>query len=154
MAITQQMTPFPTPVPTRNDPANFATRSDATLAHLEVFVPEANTVTDQINDTTDIINALEDSAGVYAQNALNNANNAATYANQSIAAKDLSVAASLTGTYKGNWSDTTTYAQAESVSYNSRIFISKINGNLNNIPEEGSNWALFGSGRIFIGRYI
>ena len=148
MTITQTMTSFPIPVPSRDDPANFATRADATLGHLETFVSEANTITGQINSTETTMNGLLVSTQ-------NQANSASLSASTATAAKNEAMIAAATSGYKGDWLIGTTYSQSETVTYNSRLFISKINSNTGNTPTEGANWGLLGTGRIFIvGRYI
>lgn len=148
MTITQTMTLFPTPIPSRDDPANFAARADATLGHLEVFVPEANTMIGQINTTETTMNGLLSSTQTQANNAAQSAALANTYKNDAL------IAAANAG-YKGDWLIGTTYAQSETVTYNNRLFISKQNGNVGNTPSDGSAyWALLGTGRIFITRYM
>ena len=152
MPITQNMTPFPTPIPSRDDPANFATRADATLGHLQVFVPEANTMVGQINTEIATANTTLNSLLVSTQNSANNAAQSASAANN---AKNEAIIAAATAGYKGTWLVGATYAQGDTVTYNSRLFISKVNGNVGNTPTEGANWALLGTGRLFIvGRYI
>lgn len=147
MAITQTMTPFPTPIPSRDYPSTFAARSDATLGHLEVFVPEANTMIGQINTSVTEMN------GIYV-NTQTSANNAAQSAATATTAKNEAMIAAATAGYKGDWSDLTTYVKGETVTYLSRLFISKVNANLNNTPTEGVNWGLLGTGRIYVGRYF
>lgn len=147
MTITQNMTPFPTPIPSRDDPANFAARADATIGHFQVFVPEANTMVSQINTSVTEMNGILDSAETQANNAAQSAAAANTSKNEAM------IAAATAG-YKGDWLVGSTYAIGETVTYLSRLFISKINGNIGNTPTEGVNWGLLGTGRIFIGRYF
>lgn len=148
MSITQNMTPFPLPIPSRDDPTNFAARADATIGHFKVFVPEANTMAGQINSSITEMNSI-------LVNTQNSANNAAQSASAANVAKNEAMIAAATAGYKGDWLISTTYTQGDTVTYNSRLFISKINGNLGNTPTEGSNWGLLGTGRLFIvGRYI
>lgn len=45
-----QISPFPTPVPTSDDPDNFDDRADDTVGHLNTFVDEANTLATEVND--------------------------------------------------------------------------------------------------------
>ena len=147
MTITQKMTPFPTPIPSRDDPANFAASADATIGHFQVFVPEANTMARQINTSvTEMNDILSDTQTV--------ANNAAQSASAANTAKNEAMLAAATAGYKGDWLVGSTYAIGETVTYLSRLFISKINGNIGNTPTEGANWGLLGTGRIFIGRYF
>ena len=147
MTISQTMTPFPTPIPSRDDPSTFAARADATLGHLEVFVPQANTMIGQINDETVIMAGISSTTQGYAGNAAQSAATATT-------AKNEAMIAAATAGYKGDWSNLTTYLIGETVTYLSRLFISKVNSNLNNTPTEGVNWGLLGTGRIYVGRYF
>lgn len=147
MSITQNMTPFPTPIPSRDDPANFATRADATIGHFQVFVPEANTMVGQINT------AIVDMNGILSDTEISESN-AAQSASAANTAKNEAMIAAATAGYKGDWLVGSTYAVGETVTYLSRLFISKINGNIGNTPTEGTNWGLLGTGRIFIGRYF
>lgn len=85
------ITPLPTP-PTRTDPTTFASRGDAFLGALPVFVTE-------VNDLTTTVNALEVAAGVSAA--------------QSEASKDLSIAAANAASAAAGaakWVSGTTYA--------------------------------------------
>ena len=62
------VSPLPTP-PSRNDPANFATRADQFLAALPTFVTELNTVASEINAVASDVNASKTAALVSEQNA-------------------------------------------------------------------------------------
>ena len=59
------ITPFPGPVPSTSDPANFNARADATLGHLPVFVSDANALQVDVNAVAAIVS--QDS--IAAQNA-------------------------------------------------------------------------------------
>ena len=87
------ITPFPGPVPSTGDPANFNTRADATLGHLPTFVTEANQLAVDLNLTS--------------ANAADNAATAVSAANA--AAQSVTDAAAAAGAVK--WVSGTTYAQ-------------------------------------------
>lgn len=86
------ITPLPTP-PSRDDPANFATRADAFLAALPDFATEANALADDVN--ADAASAAADAAA---------ADTSATEAAASAAA-----AAAASGAVK--WVSGTTYTE-------------------------------------------
>lgn len=152
-----QITPLPTP-PTRQDPANFPARGDAFLGALPQFQVEANALANEVNQkATDVINTAGTieaeilaatnsavaqstaSASASASAANISANSAAASANLAEGYKNLSeqfaAAAQSVANYLGDWSADRTYSKGQSVSYGSYIYVSKIDSNLNQIPD-------------------
>lgn len=152
-----QITPLPTP-PTRQDPANFPARGDAFLGALPRFQVEANALANEVNQkAADVINtagtieaeilaatnsAVAQStarASASANAASISANSAAASANLAEGYKNLSeqfaAAAQAVANYLGDWSADRTYSKGQSVSYDSYIYVSKIDSNLNQIPD-------------------
>lgn len=82
--MTAQITPLPTPVPSRQDPDNFAARADAFLGALPTFATEANLLATEVNTNT--LNAATS-----ASNAATSASNAATSAASAEASKVLAL---------------------------------------------------------------
>jgi hypothetical protein len=60
------ITPLPTPVPSRADPANFAARGDAFLAALPTFATEANALAEEVNENTAICQSAAQTVNVSA----------------------------------------------------------------------------------------
>lgn len=152
-----QITPLPTP-PTRQDPANFPARGDAFLGALPQFQVEANALANEVNQkAADVINTAGTieaeilaatnsavaqstaSASASASAASISANSAAASANLAEGYKNLSeqfaAAAQSVANYLGDWSADRTYSKGQSVSYGSYIYVSKIDSNLNQIPD-------------------
>lgn len=152
-----QITPLPTP-PTRQDPANFSARGDAFLGALPQFQAEANALANEVNQkATDVINTAGTieaeilaatnsavaqstaSASASASAASISASSAAASANLAEGYKNLSeqfaAAAQSVANYLGDWSADRTYSKGQSVSYGSYIYVSKIDSNLNQIPD-------------------
>lgn len=77
------ITPLPTPVPSRADPATFSTRADAFLGALPTFATEANQLQTEVNAKVDAAIA----AGL--NNAATNATNAANSAASALAQRNL-----------------------------------------------------------------
>lgn len=151
MAITQTITPFPTPVPSRQDPDTFSSRADAVMGHLATFVSNANTMVDQINAfMTDTSNQAADSA----RRAADSESAASISATAAESAKQSAQIAAVSAGYQGDYSSSVTYSKGQTVTYGGMLFISKINGNLNNTPQDGASWAMLGLGRIMIMRHL
>lgn len=74
------ITALPTP-PSRDDPANFATRADAFLGALPDFVTETNTVAGEVNTNASNAATSASNASTSASNASTSASNAATSEN-------------------------------------------------------------------------
>ena len=152
-----QITPLPTP-PTRQDPVNFPARGDAFLGALPQFQVEANALANEVNQkAADVINTAGTieaeilaatnsavaqstaSASASASAASISANSAAASANLAEGYKNLSeqfaAAAQSVANYLGDWSADRTYSKGQSVSYGSYIYVSKIDSNLNQIPD-------------------
>lgn len=109
--------PLPTPVPTRDDPANFAARGDAFLAALPTFATQAEAARQQIEQV-----------GVDAQQAADNA----------AASEQVAAAAA---NYKGEYSSSVTYAKGDAVSYGGDRWVAKQTA-LNKTPSDGSAYWL------------
>lgn len=60
------ITPLPTPVPSRADPANFAARGDAFLAALPAFATEANALATEVNENAAICESAAQTVNVTA----------------------------------------------------------------------------------------
>ena len=60
------ITPLPTPVPSRADPANFAARGDAFLAALPTFATEANALATEVNENAAICESAAQTVNVSA----------------------------------------------------------------------------------------
>ena len=60
------ITPLPTPVPSRTDPANFAARGDAFLGALPTFATEANALADEVNANAAICQSAAQTVNVSA----------------------------------------------------------------------------------------
>lgn len=60
------ITPLPTPVPSRADPANFAERGDAFLAALPAFAAEANALATEVNENAAICESAAQTVNVSA----------------------------------------------------------------------------------------
>ncbi len=60
------ITPLPTPVPSRADPANFAARGDAFLSALPTFATEANALAVEVNDNAAICQSAAQTVNVSA----------------------------------------------------------------------------------------
>ena len=137
-----QITPLPTP-PSRQDPANFSARGDAFLGALPQFQVEANTLASEVNTARTDIQAIKDQAvsetasikneaALSAGQAAGSAVLAEGYKNLS---EQFAAAAQSAVNYLGDWSADRTYSKGQSVSYGSYIYVSKIDSNLNQIPE-------------------
>lgn len=151
MTITQTVTPFPEPVPSRQDPDSFSSRADATMGHLGVFVSEINIVIDQANT---FMTATSNDAADSARRAADSESAAAISATAAESAKQSAQIAAVSAGYQGDYSSLTTYSKSQTVTYGGMLFISKINGNLNNTPQDGASWAMLGLGRIMIMRHL
>src|SRR5574344_481090 len=150
------ITPLPTP-PSRQRPTEFSNEADTFLGALPAFANEANALALQVNQdvstvagmvtdiqaelnsaTTNAVAAATASATLSASNALNSANNA----NQSAVlaqaseqkAQQFANAATAASNYTGDWSADRTYSKGQTASYDRYIYVSKIDGNLNQIP--------------------
>ena len=137
-----QITPLPTP-PSRQDPANFSARGDAFLGALPQFQVEANTLASEVNTARTDIQAIKDQAvsetdsikneaALSASQAAGSAVLAEGYKNLS---EQFAAAAQSVANYLGDWSADRTYSKGQSVSYGSYIYVSKIDSNLNQIPD-------------------
>ena len=60
------ITPLPTPVPSRADPANFAARGDAFLSALPTFATEANALAEEVNENAAICQSAAQTVNVSA----------------------------------------------------------------------------------------
>ena len=129
-----QITPLPTP-PTRQDPANFSARGDAFLGALPQFQVEANALANELNqkvlDVTEEGDRIVEEASISANSAATSANLAEGYKNLS---EQFAAAAQSVANYLGDWSADRTYSKGQSVTYGSYIYVSKIDSNLNQIP--------------------
>lgn len=74
------VTPLPTPVPSRQDPANFATRADEFLSALPTFGTELNLVAGEVNTNASDASTAATTATTQAGIATNAANTATTQA--------------------------------------------------------------------------
>lgn len=130
-----QITPLPTP-PTRQDPANFSARGDAFLGALPQFQAEANVLANELNqkvlDVTEEGNRIVEEASISANSAAASANLAEGYKNLS---EQFAAAAQSAVNYLGDWSADRTYSKGQTVSYGSYIYVSRIDSNLNQIPD-------------------
>lgn len=151
MTIDQKITPFPSAIPSRQDSESFSTRMDDTLTHFGVIVPELNIMIDQANN---YMTATANEAADSARRALDSETGAASSAALAEIARQNAQAAAAGVGYQGDYSSLATYSKGHAVSYNSMLFISKINGNLGNTPQDGANWAAFWVGRPTIMRYL
>lgn len=137
-----QITPLPTP-PSRQDPANFSARGDAFLGALPQFQVEANTLASEVNTVRTDVQAIKDQAvsetASIKDEAVLSASQAAGSAVLAEGYKNLSeqfaAAAQSVANYLGDWSADRTYSKGQSVSYGSYIYVSKIDSNLNQIPD-------------------
>ena len=138
MAITPTpITPLPTPVPQRSDPANFAARGDALMTALPVLVTETNAA-----GVVTYNNAVE--AALSATNALTSASNASIQANA--AAQSAATAAATAGA--AQWVSGTTYTVGNVVwsPVNFLSYRRKIAGGGTTDPSlDLTNWALIGA---------
>lgn len=128
------ITPLPTPVPQRSDPANFAARGDALMVALPALVTETN------------------AAGVATyDNAVEAATSAATStsaATDAVAASSVALAAA---NFKGMWSSLTgALNKPASVKHNGRFWL--LLNNLANValsqPGVSSDWTSLDAGRV------
>lgn len=99
------------PAPSLSDPANFDTKADAFLQGIGIFDTEMNEVIGQINTTTGDINtkASEVEANYLATLGATN--------------------------YQSDYNAGTIYSKGQSVSYNGKLYASKINSNVGNTPD-------------------
>lgn len=121
------ITALPTP-PSRQDPLNFATRSDAFLGQLPQFGTECNAVASEVN--------------TYASNASTSATNAGASAT---AAATAATAAQSAANYKGEWSSLVGVLNTPAtVSYQGRFYV--LTTNLSDVtthtPGVSSVWVI------------
>ncbi len=136
-----QITPLPTP-PSRQDPANFSVRGDAFLGALPQFQVEANALASEVNTARTDIQAIKDQAVSETDSIKNEASLSASQAAGSAVlaegyknlSEQFAAAAQSAVNYLGDWSADRTYSKGKSVSYGSYIYVSKIDSNLNQIP--------------------
>lgn len=83
------ITPLPTPVPTRSDPANFSDRADDFLSALPLFATEANTVAGEVNTNALNASTSASTATTQAGIATTQAGIATTKAGEALASADL-----------------------------------------------------------------
>jgi hypothetical protein len=145
-----QITILPDP-PSRQDPATFANKADAFLGALPDFATETNAVATFCNDKAVEIQGISDTVeqqiatatSTAVNSATASANSANTYATlaQGAAqqAEQFANAAQSVSNYIGDWSADTTYSKGQSVSYDTYIYVSKIDANLNQIPSVATN---------------
>lgn len=106
------ITPLPTPVPSRADPANFAVRADAFLGALPQFATEANQLADDVNQAhAEVMPAA--AGAVQAAQVLN---------------------------FQGPYNSGTTYAAGETVQSGGLYYVSLQNGNTGNAPQSSPAW--------------
>lgn len=149
--ITQKISNFTSPVPSRQDSENFSARTDATLTHVAVIIPEFNIMIDQANT---FMTATASEASESARRAADSQASAAVSASAAETAKQSAQIAAVSAGYQGDYNSLTTYSRSQTVTYGGMLFISKINGNLNNTPQDGASWAMLGLGRIMIMRHL
>lgn len=118
MSITQEFTPFPTPLPDRNNdtPEEFSNHVDAFLGHINTHVTEGNTWADQANTLADEVN---------------------TNRQLTEDAKEIAVVAAK---YAGVWDAAVTYASNETVQYGGKYWVSLVDANLGNTPSDTSTY--------------
>lgn len=108
--IGQTITNLPT-APSLSDPANFDSRADAFLGALNTFDTEMNTAITEINST-------------------------ATDINTQAAEVETNYLATLgAANYQSDYNAATIYSKGQSVSYNGKLYASKINSNVGNTPD-------------------
>lgn len=135
------ITPIPTPVPSRSDPANFSVRGDAFLGALPTLATEINIVAGEINTAAASAASSAASAGTSATTAYNQAQAAATSAASAAAAGGASLWVSGTSYVLGNvvWSPLTYLSYRR-----------KSNGAGTTDPSlDTTNWALIGAPSTF-----
>lgn len=128
------ITPLPTPVPQRSDPANFAARGDALMTALPALVTETN------------------AAGVVTYNNAVEASSAASTATSAAAsASNASAVALGAANFKGIWADLTgAISKPASVKHQGRFWL--LLNNLANIalsePGVTADWTSLDSGQV------
>lgn len=135
------ITPLPTPVPQRSDPANFATRADALLTALPTMVTQTNaTATNVYDNAVDALSSANSAAG--------SASTAFTQANA--AAQSAAAAAAAAGAVQ--WVSGTTYSIGNVV-WSPLTYLSyrrKTSGAGTTDPSmDNTNWALIGAPSVF-----
>lgn len=113
------ITPLPTPVPSRADPANFAARADAFLGALPNFATEANQLAFDVNQ-----DAVDSSAA----------------RDEAVTAADAAVNASQVLNFAGPYNAGTTYAAGQTVQSGGMYYVSLQNSNTGNTPQGSPAW--------------
>lgn len=149
--ITQKISPFPGPFPTRQDSESFSSRLDLNLPHISVIGSEINIMIDQANT---FMSATASEAADSARRAAGSEAAAAISATVAEAAKQSAQIAAVSAGYQGDYNPLVTYTRGQTVTYSGMLFISKINGNLGNTPQDGASWGILGLGRIMIMRHL
>ena len=125
MAITKVVTEYTGVVPNRSQPeVEFEANVPNFLNYMDGLSIDINEWADQLNTTQIEINTSETNA-----------------ANSALAAESVSGLAN----YRGSWSSGETYAQGESVLFNSTYWISDIDNNIGNTPADDANWSSIAS---------
>lgn len=139
------ITPLPTP-PSRQDPSNFSMAADSFLGALPTFAVEANALALEVNTNTTLVSGLSANIQTELNTATANATSAAAASANSAAqsavlaqaseqkAQQYANAAQGASNYTGDWSADRTYSKGQTVSYGRYVYVSKIDGNLNQIP--------------------
>lgn len=95
-----QITPLPTPVPSKTDPTNFDTRADAFLGALPTFATEANALSTEVNNESATAATAANNASASAVSAAASAlsaSNSATAATNAANASDTSTTSNTIG---------------------------------------------------------
>lgn len=156
-----QITPLP-PAPSRQRPSEFSNEADAFLGQLPTFCDQANQLAIEVNDiasqvettasnvqsslntaTSNAVAQATASASASAdsaQNSANSANQSAILADGSAKlAEQFANAAQGVANYMGDWSADRTYTKGQTVSYDKYLYVSRVDANLNQIPNVATN---------------
>lgn len=156
-----QITQLSTP-PSRQRPATFSDEADVFLSELPTFGNQANQLATEVNDIASQVETIASNVQSSLNTATNNAvaqatasasasadsaKNSANSANQSAILADASKklaeqfanAAQGVANYMGDWSADRTYTKGQTVSYDKYLYVSRVDANLNQIPNAATN---------------
>ena len=156
-----QITPLSTP-PSRQRPTTFSQEADVFLSELPTFGNQANQLATEVNaiaaqvettagnvqsslntTTSNAVAQATASASASATAAQSSANSANQFAilaqaSEKLAEQFANVAQGVAN-YMGDWSADRTYAKGQTVSYDKYLYVSRVDSNLNQIPNVATN---------------